>query len=173
MLKLPIAKTLNIWGRAEGLIVWVVIYTIGLIVLAACDGPDSYAAGYVLFYVGYSGIYLVLDVYIADTSGLQNRAFTFAFASTPFICTAFTGPLAGESFLKVATWRWAYGVFAIVMPVVFAPLVVVLKYYQRKAESMGLLKKEDSGRTTMQSIVHYIHEFDCMPCPISPLLLLY
>ncbi|XRM40407.1 Siderochrome iron transporter 2 [Aspergillus tubingensis] len=160
VLKLPIAKTLNIWGRAEGLIVWVVIYTIGLIVLAACDGPDSYAAGYVLFYVGYSGIYLVLDVYIADTSGLQNRAFTFAFASTPFICTAFTGPLAGESFLKVATWRWAYGVFAIIMPVAFAPLVVVLKYYQRKAESMGLLKKEDSGRTTMQSIVHYIHEFD-------------
>ncbi|GKZ20201.1 siderochrome iron transporter 2 [Aspergillus brasiliensis] len=160
VLKLPIAKTLNIWGRAEGLVVWVVIYTIGLIVLAACDGPNSYAAGYVLFYVGYSGIYLVLDVYIADTSGLQNRAFTFAFASTPFICTAFTGPLAGESFLKVATWRWAYGVFAIVMPVAFAPLVVLLKYYQRKAESMGLLKREDSGRTTMQSIVHYIHEFD-------------
>nr|XP_003188889.1 siderochrome-iron transporter [Aspergillus niger CBS 513.88] len=110
----------------------------------------------------YSIIGGVLKLPIAKTLNIwgRNRAFTFAFASTPFICTAFTGPLAGESFLKVATWRWAYGVFAIVMPVVFSPLVVLLKYYQRKAESMGLLKKEESGRTTMQSIVHYIHEFD-------------
>ncbi|PYH96888.1 siderochrome-iron transporter [Aspergillus ellipticus CBS 707.79] len=168
VLKLPIAKTLNLWGRAEGLIVWVVVYTIGLIILAACNGPNSYAAGYVLFYVGYSGIYLILDVFIADTSGLQNRAFTFAFASTPFICTAFTGPLAGESFLKVATWRWAYGVFAIVMPVVFAPLVIVLKFYQRKAVSMGLYKREPSGRTILQSITHYIHEFDRTSPSITP-----
>ncbi|EAW11883.1 putative siderochrome-iron transporter [Aspergillus clavatus NRRL 1] len=160
VLKLPIAKMLNIWGRAEGLLVFVAVYEIGLIILAACNGPDSYAAGYTLYWIGYDAIYLILDVFVADTSGLKNRAFTFAFASTPFICTAFTAPLAANSFLKITTWRWAYGTFAIVMPVVFAPLAVVFKMYQKKAERMGLYVRERSGRTWTQSVIHYTHEFD-------------
>lgn len=163
VLKLPIAKLLNIWGRAEGFLVFIVVYVVGLIILATCNGPNGYAAGYVLFYVGYSALYLILDVFIADTSGLRNRAFTFAFASTPFICTAFTGPLAAQAFISISPtsgWRWAYGAFAIIMPVVFAPLIFVFKFYQNKAEKMGLFKREDRGRTTIQSIIHYFHEFD-------------
>ncbi|KKK14577.1 hypothetical protein P175DRAFT_0467839 [Aspergillus ochraceoroseus IBT 24754] len=160
VLKLPIAKTLNIWGRAEGFLVFLAIYTMGLIILAACKNPNAYAAGYVFYWVGYLALYLIMDVFIADTSGMRNRAFTFAFASTPFICTAFTGSLAGQSFLEVATWRWAYGAFAIIMPIAMAPLAIVFKFYQKKAEKMGLYKREPSGRTVIQSIIHYIHEFD-------------
>ncbi|KAF9883984.1 hypothetical protein FE257_002425 [Aspergillus nanangensis] len=160
VLKLPIAKVLNIWGRAEGFLIFVVVYTLGLVIVAACNGPDSFAAGYVLFWVGYNAIYLILDVFIADTSGLKNRAFTFAFASTPFICTAFTAPLAAASFVQTSGWRWAYGAFAIVMPIAFAPLVIVFKLYQRKAEKMGLYVREPSGRSTWQSCVHYFHQFD-------------
>lgn len=49
VLKLPIAKVLNIWGRAEGLLIFFGVYLIGIIVLASSSGPDSYAAGYVLY----------------------------------------------------------------------------------------------------------------------------
>lgn len=162
VLKLPIAKLLNVWGRAEGFFVFVVIYVVGLIILASCNGPNGYAAGYVLYWVGYDAIYLILDVFMADTSGLRNRAFAFGFASTPFICTAFTGSLAAQSFMKMTTWRWAFGAFTLIQPVVFLPLVFVFLFFQRKAASMGLFVREDSGRTTWQSIMHYIHEFDGM-----------
>jgi MFS family permease len=162
VLKLPIARTLNLWGRAEGLLVFIGVYTLGLIILASCNGPDSFAAGNVLFWVGYQSVYYILDVFIADTSGLKNRAFAFAFASTPFICTAFTAPLAGQSFVRHAGWRWGYGAFAIVIPVAISPLAIVFKAYERKAVKMGLYKREPSGRTLMQSIVHYVHEFDSM-----------
>lgn len=161
VLKLPIAKILNLWGRAEGFLVFLGVHTVGLIILAACNNPDSYAAGYVLFQVGYSALFLIMDVFIADTSGLRNRAFTFAFSQTPFICTAFAGPLVGQSFIDNASWRWGYGTFAIVNTVAFAPLAIVFKFYQKKAEKMGLYKKESSGRTVVQSIIHYTHEFDC------------
>lgn len=163
VLRLPIAKVLNIWGRTEGLLVFLVVYIVGIIILAASHNPGAYAAGYVLFYVGYDALYYILDVFVADTTGLRNRAFSFAFASTPFIATAFVGPLAAQSFVArdlVNGWRWGYGTFAIVMPFVFLPLAIVFKLYQRKAEKMGLFVKHASGRTTMQSIVHYIHEFD-------------
>lgn len=162
VVKLPVAKIVNIWGRAEALVVFTCVFLLGIIVLAACNGPSGYAAGYVLYYVGYNAIYLILDVFIADTSGLRNRAFAFAFSSTPFICTAFTGPLAAQSILKMTTWRWAYGIFAIVFPFVLFPLAIVFKFYERKALQKGLYQKSKSDRTCLQSIVHYIHEFDGM-----------
>ncbi|GAB7355635.1 hypothetical protein MBLNU459_g6356t1 [Dothideomycetes sp. NU459] len=160
VLKLPIAKVLNLWGRAEGFLVFIGVYLLGIIVIASCNGPNGYAAGYTLYWIGYDAIYFILDVFMADTTGLRNRAFAFGFATTPFIATAFVGPLAAASFLNMTTWRWAYGAFAIIMPFVFVPLAVVFKVYQKKAEKMGLYKREPSGRSFVQSIVHYIHEFD-------------
>ncbi|KAL4938715.1 hypothetical protein BDV06DRAFT_214880 [Aspergillus oleicola] len=160
VLKLPLAKILNLWGRAEGFLVFLAVYIVGLIIVAACNNPDSYAAGYVLFYIGYSELFLIMDVFMADTSGMRNRAFTFAFSQTPFICTAFAGPLAGQSFIDIATWRWGYGAFAIINTVAFLPLAIIFKYYQKKAERLGTYQREPSGRTTMQSIIHYAHEFD-------------
>lgn len=160
VLKLPIAKSLNIWGRTESFLFFVGVYVLGMIIVAASNGPNAYAAGYVFYWIGYDAIYLILDIFIADTSGLRNRAFAFAFSSTPFICTAFTGPLAAQSFLKMTTWRWAIGAFCLIMPVVFGPLAIVFKFYQIKAEKMGLFKRVDSGRTPLQSLIHYIHEFD-------------
>ncbi|POR36869.1 Siderophore iron transporter mirB [Tolypocladium paradoxum] len=160
VLKLPIAKTLNIWGRAEGYLVFLGVYLLGIVVLASCNGPDGYAAGYVLYWIGYDAVYMILDIFMADTSGLRNRAFAFGFASTPFICTAFTGPLAASAFLANSSWRWAIGSFAIIQPFVFVPLAVVFKFYQRKAERLGIFQRQPSGRTTLQSIKHYLHEFD-------------
>ncbi|KAJ5188612.1 Major facilitator superfamily domain general substrate transporter [Penicillium cf. griseofulvum] len=160
VLKLPIGKILTLWGRAEGLIIFTGVYILGIIILAACNNANTYAAGYVLYWVGYDAIYIILDIFIADTSGMRNRAFAFAFASTPFICTSFTGPLAATHFLKTSNWRWAYGSFAIIMPFVFLPLAGVFKFYEKKARKMGVLQRPVSGRTTMQSILHYLHEFD-------------
>ena len=80
--KLPFAKILNLWGRAEGFAISVAILTLGIIIIAASPDPSAYAAGYVIYWIGYDNIYLQLDIFIADTSGLRNRAFAFAFAYT-------------------------------------------------------------------------------------------
>lgn len=164
VIKLPIAKLLNIWGRAEAFLFFVMVYEVGMIVLATSNGPSSYAAGYVLYWIGYDAIYIILDVFVADTSGLRNRAFAFAFVGTPFICTAFTAPLAAQNFLNFSTWRWGYGAFCIVMFFVFVPLAVTFKFFTIKANKMGLFKREPSGRTAAQSVVHYFHEFDIVGC---------
>ncbi|KUI67014.1 Siderophore iron transporter mirB [Cytospora mali] len=166
VIKLPIARLLNIWGRAEGFFFFVCVYLVGMIILAASNGPNAYAAGYVLYWIGYDAIYLIMDVFVADTSGLRNRAFAIAFVSTPFICTSFTAPLAAASFLRMTTWRWGYGAFTIIMFFVFTPLAVVFKFYTIKAKKMGLYKREPSGRTILGSIIHYTHEFDVIGCLI-------
>jgi MFS family permease len=166
VIKLPIAKLLNVWGRAEGFFFFVCVYLVGMIIIASSNGPDAYAAGYVIYWVGYDAIYLIMDVFVADTSGLRNRAFAFAFVGTPFICTAFTAPLAAQSLLNMTTWRWGYGAFTIIMFFVFTPLAVVFKFFSLKAQKLGLFKREESGRSLLQSLIHYCHEFDIVGCAI-------
>jgi len=102
----------------------------------------------------------VLDVFMADTSSLKNRALVFGFSTTPYIVTTFIGPRAAESFVKTSGWRWAYGTYTIVTPVVAAPIMAVLWYNQRKATKLGLLVKEKSGRTFRENVSYYFWEFD-------------
>lgn len=160
VLQLPIAKTLNIWGRTEGFLAFLAVFILGLIVIASCNGPNGFAAGYTLYWIGYSALNFILSVFVADASGLKNRAFVYAFIGTPTICTAFVGPLAAQAFVAHSTWRWAYGCFGIITFIIFVPLAVVFKVYQRKAEKLGLFQHVSTGRTKVQSVVHYIHEFD-------------
>ncbi|CAI7565671.1 unnamed protein product [Penicillium palitans] len=160
VLQLPIAKTLNIWGRAEGFLALLLVFILGLIVIASCNGPNGFAAGYTLYWIGYTALNFILTVFVADASGLRNRAFVYAFIGTPTICTAFVGPLVAQAFLVHSTWRWAYGCFAIITFFLFVPLALVFKFYQRKAEKLNLFVRVPSGRTTAQSFVHYFHEFD-------------
>ncbi|KAJ5711109.1 Major facilitator coppper-regulated transporter crmC [Penicillium malachiteum] len=152
VLQLPIAKTLNIWGRTEGFLTFLAVFILGLIVIASCNGPNGFAAGYTLYWIGYSALNFILSVFVADASGLRNRAFVYAFIGTPTICTAFVGPLAAQAF--------AYGCFAIITFIVFIPLAVVFKFYQRKAEKMGLFQRVKTERSKIQSTIHYVHEFD-------------
>ncbi|CAI7571230.1 unnamed protein product [Penicillium viridicatum] len=160
VLQLPIAKTLNIWGRAEGFLALLLVFILGLIVIASCNGPNGFAAGYTLYWIGYTALNFILTVFVADASGLRNRAFVYAFIGTPTICTAFVGPLVAQAFLVHSTWRWAYGCFAIITFFLFVPLALVFKFYQRKAEKLNLFVRVSSGRTSAQSFVHYFHEFD-------------
>lgn len=85
VLKLPIAKTLNLWGRAESWFLFLGVYILGIIILTTFDGTAGYSAGYTLYWIGYDAIYLICDIFIADTSGMRNRAFGFAFINTPFV----------------------------------------------------------------------------------------
>jgi MFS family permease len=105
----------------------------------------------------------VLQVFMADTSSLKNRALVFAFANTPYIVTTWVGPRAAMSFVETSGFRWAYGTFCIVTPVIALPIIAVLWFNQRKAMKEGLLVKEKSGRSFGQSVSYYFWEFDGKP----------
>jgi MFS family permease len=102
----------------------------------------------------------VLSVVVADTSSLSNRALAFAYTSSPYIATAFAGPAAAESFYNTSGWRWAFGCFTIITPVISLPIFAILWLHQRKAVKLGVLVRQPSGRTIFQSIWHYFIEFD-------------
>ena len=101
-----------------------------------------------------------IDVITADTSSLRDRGLAYAFTSSPYIITAFAGSAASERFYAY-NWRWAYGSFAIILPIVALPMFGILQYNRYKAKQKGLLpKKEHHDRTIAQSIVFYAIELD-------------
>ncbi|EAW12138.1 putative MFS siderophore iron transporter [Aspergillus clavatus NRRL 1] len=181
---MPLAKILNLWDRSVGFLLMVIIATIGLILSATCHNIATYCASQVFYSVGFAGIIFSIDVITIDTSSLRDRGLAFAFTSSPYIITAFAGPAAAEQFYE-SNWRWAYGCFAIVLPVMatpmfvllrwaygcFAivlpvmatPMFVLLRWNRSKAKKMGVLQeREPSGRTWIQSIIFYVIEFDLL-----------
>ena len=103
----------------------------------------------------------VLQVFIADTSGIQNRALAFAFSTSPYIFTTFAGPAAAQAYYENSTWQWAFGSFAIITPVITMPILIILYMNQRKAAKLMVIPKVPSNRTFIQSFAHYFMLFDC------------
>ncbi|KAL4907939.1 hypothetical protein BDW74DRAFT_113882 [Aspergillus multicolor] len=157
---LPMAKLMDVWGRAEGFIFMVICLTIGLILMASCNAFETYCAANVFYYVGFYGMEYAIDVVTADASSLRNRAFAYAFTSSPYIITAFAGPKVAEEFYYQISWRWGFGAWAIATPIVALPLYGMLKYNLYKAQREGYRIKRPSGRTVLESIRHWSVEFD-------------
>jgi len=171
--KLPLAKLIDIWGRPQGYIVMVGSLTLGLILMAASNSVELYAAAQIFYWVGHNGTDYVIGVFVADTSHLKNRGLMFAFLTSPFIITAWiAGPLAeaylrpetvdGEQIVTGIGWRWAYGTFAIAIPIVALPLFALFQWNYRRALKAGLIPVEKTARTFAQSVRYYLIEFDAV-----------
>ncbi|KAF4835124.1 Siderophore iron transporter mirB [Colletotrichum tropicale] len=159
---IPLAKILDLWGRAEGFLLMVIFATLGMILLAGSQNLATYCAATVFWQLGWSGLTYSIDVITADSTNLKNRGLAFAFTSSPYIITAFAGPKSAEGFLDNVDWRWGFGCFSIVLPIVAAPLYGILKWNIHKAKKRGVLVREPSGRSFLQNIWWALVEFDVL-----------
>ncbi|KAJ6127738.1 Major facilitator superfamily domain general substrate transporter [Penicillium samsonianum] len=157
---IPVGKMMDTWGRAEGFLLMTCFATLGLILLASCNSFAIYCTAYVFYNIGFSGMEYAIDVMTADASKLKNRGLAFAFTSSPYIITAFAGAKVADEFYYQVSWRWGLGCWAIIFPIVAAPLYFMLKTNLRKAEREGHRIQEKSGRTFLQSVWYWTMQFD-------------
>ncbi|KAJ6785057.1 hypothetical protein PWT90_05240 [Aphanocladium album] len=157
--KLPLAKILDTWGRPQGLSLMVLIWVIGYIITACAKSVETYAAALVFSAVGSQGVSYCVTVFIADTSSLKNRGLMLAFATSPYIITTPISGFIADRIVKDAGWRWGFGVWAIVMPIIMAPLCLLFIWNQLKAKKQGLL---ESGKTkfSARAVYNYLVEID-------------
>ncbi|KGO36746.1 Major facilitator superfamily domain, general substrate transporter [Penicillium expansum] len=134
--KIPLAKILDSWGRPQGMTLMLIIWVVGFVMMAACDNVQTYAAAQVFSSVGSQGVSYCLTVFISDTSALKNRALMLSFATSPYIITTWIGGPISQSVLEGPGWRWGFGIFTIVVPIVVAPLCLLFFWNQQKAKKM-------------------------------------
>ncbi|THX49571.1 MFS general substrate transporter [Aureobasidium pullulans] len=168
VLRLPLAKLLDIWGRGEGFLLMVLLSTLGLIIYASCSNVASYTTAAVIYYTGFNGLQYTLTVWISDISRLESRVLLIALSSTHSICTSLVVPYIVSSFVKRggSSWRWGYGCFAIVLPVALLPLTILFLWHQRRAAKTSILATNKPQRTFASSAAHFFHEFDVIGCLI-------
>ncbi|KAJ5926626.1 hypothetical protein N7516_008399 [Penicillium verrucosum] len=157
--KIPLAKILDSWGRPQGMSLMLIIWVVGFIMMAGCDNVQTYAAAQVFSSVGSQGVSYCLTVFISDTSALKNRALMLSFATSPYIITTWIGGPISQSVLEGPGWRWGFGIFTIIVPVVVAPLCLLFFWNQQKAKKMGLLAPS-RGPLTLSTVKQYCIEVD-------------
>ncbi|PVH80947.1 MFS general substrate transporter [Cadophora sp. DSE1049] len=160
VLKLPIAKLLDLWGRAEGFAFMTLIGTTGLLLMAVCRNVETYAVAQVFHAVGFGGMGYVLHVVITDISSLANRALAVSLASTPYLITTFAGPRIAQVAYNNLGFRGTFTLFAVLTPLLATPFCSMLFINQMKAKRIGVLAKDPIRRSWRASFLHYAKEFD-------------
>ncbi|KAI1842512.1 hypothetical protein JX265_012676 [Neoarthrinium moseri] len=160
--KLAYAKFIDNFGRPQGFALAISVITIGLILMAACGNVTTYCAAAVFYYTGYSWLDFTITIFIADTSKLRNRAFMIAYAASPWLITVWVYGLACDLIIADGGigWRWAFGIFSIIFPVVCVPLWFLFFINQQKAIKRGLVHVKPHGRGPWANFVFYVKEFD-------------
>ncbi|KAK7423236.1 hypothetical protein QQZ08_009132 [Neonectria magnoliae] len=159
---LTVAKILDIFGRPQGYAMSLVIATVGLIMMAATTTVEMYAAAQVFFTVGNNALLYSINIFVADTTRLRNRGLMTALTSSPNIITTWLGGPISEAFLKGPGWRWCFGAFSIIVPVMCLPLFGLLVLNASKAKKVGVLPVKRGTRTPWQSFLYYSREFDAI-----------
>ncbi|OJJ45203.1 hypothetical protein ASPZODRAFT_167678 [Penicilliopsis zonata CBS 506.65] len=158
---IPMAKALDLWGRAEGFLVMMCFSILGMILLASSKNLATYCAGQVFYEIGFAGLGFTWDVLAADVTNLRNRGLGFAFTSSPAIISAFAGSKAAQDFLDYVSWRWGYGCWAIILPVFALPIYFMLAWNLRKAEKNGIfIREKKQWNFNLKTIWWVIIEFD-------------
>ena len=149
VIKPPMAKFADVFGRFEAFSLAVFIYVIGYIQQAASNNVKTFAAAQIFYSAGSTGLQILQQVFIADTSNLLNRALFSTVPDIPFLATVWAGPPIAQSLIDHASWRWGYGIWAIVLPVAFSPLALSLFLNQRKAARLHPLPRTPITRQSI------------------------
>ncbi|OAA69162.1 siderochrome-iron transporter MirC [Cordyceps fumosorosea ARSEF 2679] len=124
------AKIADVSGRSEALTVSLVAIALGFVINATSHSLGTMAAGQAFYAIGQVGIVFLQQIVAADTTTLANRALFSALLYSPPIVTAWVaGPMVEA--LVPANWRWGYGMWAIVVPIVSIPLLASIWRIQR------------------------------------------
>ncbi|PGH33272.1 MFS transporter, SIT family, siderophore-iron:H+ symporter [[Emmonsia] crescens] len=129
-----IAKIADVFGRAEVIGITIIFYIVGTIVEACATNVQTFCAGAILYQIGYTGILLLVEVLIADTTSLRSRLLFSYIPALPFLINTWVSGDVTSSVLSHTTWQW----------VCCLPLLASLFLIHRRAKNDGALLKYKS-----------------------------
>ncbi|EGG02225.1 uncharacterized protein MELLADRAFT_38673, partial [Melampsora larici-populina 98AG31] len=116
--KPPMSKVMDVFGRAEGVMIATVLYFIGATLTSSATSVTQYGIARIASALGSQGLQLAQMILVADTSSLASRALLTSTISSPWIFTTWIGPVIGARFKQMGEfgYRIIYVVFGILVP---------------------------------------------------------
>lgn len=134
-----IAKFADVTSRPHTYTLILAFYVIGHVIVASCTNLSAYIVSSVFATMGSSGVEVLNAVIVGDLTPLEWRGFVTSMLTAPYIINCWFSGLIVEAILKRNQWRWGYGMFAVILPAMLIPAIVILTYYDRKAQRLGIL----------------------------------
>ncbi|KAH7094943.1 major facilitator superfamily domain-containing protein [Paraphoma chrysanthemicola] len=138
------ARLSDIFGRLEMVLMSITLYILGTIVDATCHNVEGFSAGAVIYQIGYTTLILLVEVIIADITPLKSRLLYSYIPTLPFLLNTWISGEVSKSVLGRTTWRWAIGMWGIILAVAAAPLVLTLWLPYRRIRKHVSLTAHDS-----------------------------
>ncbi|KAI5865563.1 siderophore iron transporter mirA [Durotheca rogersii] len=140
MLAHPIvAKLTDMIGRIELFAISISLSVLSLVLFASSQNVETYFVAGFFDAVGGTGFSITQQIFISDLTTLRNRGLWLSLPdSISSIPTLYLGTIVADAFLAHSTWRWGYGMWAIVHPVAAIPLLLTLflwQHHRRKTAS--------------------------------------
>ncbi|OJD14060.1 hypothetical protein AJ78_05566 [Emergomyces pasteurianus Ep9510] len=162
-----IAKLGDVFGRAEGFAFSIAFSVVGSILYAACPNIETYLVAGIFDSIGDIGVLLTQQVFIADTTSFINRGFWSAVPeSTTGIIAIYAGSLVADGVLNHSTWRWGYGMWALILPVCAIPLISIILIYENRAKrqyKVGTSVLSDSKNSYAVRVGRFLwHDLDIL-----------
>jgi SIT family siderophore-iron:H+ symporter-like MFS transporter len=135
------AKIADIFGRVELICLSVLFYVVGTVVETTSTGVSSFAAGAIIYQIGYTMIMLLVEVTVADITSTRARLIFSYVPAMPFLITTWVSGNVSQAVLGATSWRWGVGMWCIIYPVCALPLIVSLSVVGRRARRQGVMEK--------------------------------
>ncbi|ANZ77654.1 BA75_05247T0 [Komagataella pastoris] len=134
-----VARIADCFSRVSGFFIALVFLIVTYIMFASSKNVGMYLASEIFLGIGKVSYVMMEKVFVADTTQILNRglwtALPTAVASIP---TLYISSIVAEKVLDHSTWRWGYGMWAIITPVSLAPLIFIMWRLDRKAQKYGV-----------------------------------
>ncbi|TPX14535.1 uncharacterized protein E0L32_005227 [Thyridium curvatum] len=139
------AKIADVFGRVELIMVSVFFYVIGTIVEATAQNIDTFAAGAIIYQIGYTMVMFLVEVVIGDITSTRARLLFSYIPALPFIINTWVSGDISQAVLDNTTWRWGIGMWCIIYSACAIPLVISLTVVGMRAKRMGALANYKSN----------------------------
>ena len=153
------ARLADIFGRAELFIVAVSFYILGAIVEAVSRDVETFAAGALIYQIGYTMSILLVEVVIADITSTRARLLYSYIPNAPFLVLALVSGNISQAVLNLGDkWRWGIGMWCIIYPVCALPLIIGLISAGRRAQKHATMAGYTDPIRTLSWIwfLHYL-----------------
>lgn len=158
----PYARVADRFGRLELILFATFFYVFGTILVAASNGVQMFVAGQLLYQIGYTGLMLLIEVLIADLTGLKDRVLFSYIPALPFIINTWVSGDVAAAVLANAGWRWGIGMWCIILPVCAIPIALSVLYARRKAQKEGKLspKPAFASQSPIEAFIELTWQLD-------------
>lgn len=120
-------------GRVEILGSSVIFYVIGTIVEATSTSIQSFAAGAVLYTLGFTIVQILCEILLSDLSSTRSRLWAIYIPNLHFLITTWVSGNISSAVLRKTTWQWGIGMWGIIFTACILPLIASLVLASRRA----------------------------------------